>query len=71
MPSSNNYLLHCILLSREQTMNNFDIYNLLTPEEKEVVNETVAEAISREFNVEHDNGIDLNSFDYELTGFKL
>ena len=52
-------------------MNNFDIYNLLTPEEKEIVNETVAEAISREFNVEHDNGIDLNSFDYELTGFKL
>ena len=49
-------------------MNNFDIYNLLTPEEKEVVNETVAEAISREFNV---HPIDLNSFDYELTGFKL
>ncbi len=46
-------------------MNNFDIYNLLTPEEKEVVNETVAEAISREFDM------DLNSFDYELTGVKV
>mgnify|MGYP003155569863 CR=1 FL=1 len=52
-------------------MNNFDIYNLLTPEEKEVVNQTVAEAISREFNVEHDNGIDLNSFDYELIGVRV
>ncbi len=46
-------------------MNNFDIYNLLTPEEKEVVNQTVAEAVSREFN------IDLNSFDYELTGVRV
>ena len=52
-------------------MKTFDIYNLCTPKEKEVLNETIAEAISREFNVEHDNGIDLNSFDYELTGFKL
>ena len=46
-------------------MNNFDIYNLLTPEEKEVVNEAVAEAISREFKM------DLNSFDYELTGVRV
>ena len=46
-------------------MNNFDIYNLLTPEEKEVVNETVAEAIAREFD------IDTSNFDYELTGFLL
>ena len=46
-------------------MNNFDIYNLLTPEEKEVVNETIAEAVSREFS------IDLNSFDYELRGVRV
>ena len=43
-------------------MNNFDIYNLLTPEEREVVNETVAEAVAREFD------IDSSNFDYELTG---
>ena len=46
-------------------MNNFDIYNLLTPEEKEVVNETVAEAVTREFGVENPD------FDYELTGVFL
>ena len=46
-------------------MNNFDIYNLLTAEEKEVVNETIAEAVSREFS------IDLDSFDYELTGVRV
>ena len=42
-------------------MNNFDIYNLLSSEEKELVNDTIAEAVCRA-------GYDLDSFDYELTG---
>ena len=42
-------------------MNNFDIYSLLTLEERELVNETITEAVSRA-------GYNLNDFDYELTG---
>ena len=46
-------------------MKTFDIYDLCTPEEREVLNETIAEAITRELQ------IDGNSFDYELTGVLL
>ena len=45
-------------------MNNFDVYNLLTSEERELVNNTIAEAVSRA-------GYDIDSFDYELTGSVL
>ena len=41
--------------------NSIDIISLLNPEEKEIVNNTIAEAICRA-------GYDLNSFDWDIKG---
>ena len=45
-------------------MNQFDIYALLNSTEKEVINDTIAEAICRA-------GYDLNEVDWDLTGINI
>ena len=44
--------------------NSIDIISLLNPEEKEIVNNTIAEAICRA-------GYDLNNFDWDILGEDL
>ena len=40
----------------------FDVYDLLTDDQKTTINEIILETISRKFD------IDINDFDYEIKG---
>ena len=46
----------------ESIKNSFDVYDLLTDDQKTTINEIILETVSRNFD------IDINDFDYEIKG---
>ena len=46
----------------ESIKNSFDVYDLLTDDQKTTINEIILETVSKNFD------IDINDFDYEIKG---
>ena len=46
----------------ESIKNSFDVYDLLTDDQKTTINEIILETISKNFD------IDIDNFDYEIKG---
>ena len=66
IPITSNYLaMSEALLTMPETLNlkDIDVYALFTDEEKEKVNEIIAEAFARNYGV-----IELQDFDYDIKG---
>ena len=49
-------------MTNENNSKCFDVYDLLTDDQKTIINEIILETVSKNFD------IDINNFDYEIKG---